>query len=137
MGALWFLGPRLGLTVAAADRHPIRGAPIEVQDVAEVLWAPDSRAFAITESDGGWIAQWSATIYVVDSTTVRPVASASQAFADFSRRKVLRRGYGCTVEPPNMAIVDWNRGPERLLLVAEAPPHGTCFDLGRLAGYLG
>jgi hypothetical protein len=122
--------------VTAADRTRALGTAIDVQDLAEVLWAPDSRAFAVTESDGGWVAQWSATVYVVEAGSLRRIDSASQALAEFSRRKVSRRGYGCTVEPPNLAAVDWSRGSERLLIVAEAPPHGTCCDLGRLGGYL-
>src|SRR3989442_1204346 len=35
-----------------------RSAGFAIESLAEVLWAPNASAFALTESDGGWVGSW-------------------------------------------------------------------------------
>jgi hypothetical protein len=117
-------------------REPRRfvGGPIAIDGPAEVMWAPDSRAFALTWTDGGWVGTWHVVVYRLSGDTVEEVDTAKQAFRDFSGRKVVRDRQ-CDVEAPNMGAVAWLKGSSRLLVLAEAPPHSSCCDMGKLQGY--
>jgi hypothetical protein len=104
---------------------------IGVTSLAEILWAPDSSAFFLTQSDGGWVGTWSITAYRVTSAGVSKSLAQIVALADF-RRKFSR----CPDEYPNVAGVAWLNGSKRLLLVAEMPCHSGCVDMCKLLGYV-
>jgi hypothetical protein len=112
------------------------GASVPIEGLAEVLWAPDSRAFAITQSDGGWVGSWSTVIYEVADTALHRVDIAQQALADFNHRSVRRDAFGCSGEEGNVGVAAWRNDSRRVLLVAEAPSHSSDCDPGRLHGYL-
>ncbi len=125
------------LTVRLAG-HPGRtiGSPINIADLVEVLWAPDSLAFALTESDGGWVGTWHVAVFQVSAEALKQVNVSEQVFLDFSRRKVTSRGNGCSSEGPNIGGITWLNGSSRIVLLAEAPPHSSDCDMGRIHGYL-
>ena len=106
-----------------------------VSSLAEVLWSPDSKALAVTQSDGGWVGGWSVVVYQVEAGTLRKIEVSKQATAEFNRRRVPRQR-SCEVEDGNFGAATWVRGSSRLLIIAEAPPHSSCCDMGRLRGYL-
>ena len=118
--------------------HPRRtiGSRIKIEDLLEVLWAPDSRAFAVTQSDGGWVGTWHVAVFQISSEALNRVSVSEQVFLDFSRRRVRRLGNGCTSEEPNIGAVTWLNGSSRLILLAEAPPHSSDCDMGRVHGYM-
>ncbi|WP_130620894.1 hypothetical protein [Dyella amyloliquefaciens] len=101
---------------------------LDIDDLAEVSWGPDSREFAVTASDGGWVGTWAVTVYAVESTGVRKYDVSQPIAARFQARKG-----GCD-EIPNVAAAGW-LAPDVLLIVAEAPPHSSCKDMGAIRGY--
>jgi hypothetical protein len=110
---------------------PFPTKPWGVNGLAELLWAPDSSAFVVTESDGGWVGSWLVNVYRIDGDTVAKL-DVSQAVTD-----VFQKRYPC-VEPetPNVGAVAWLEGSKRLLLVAEVPPHSSCHEMGKLGGFV-
>jgi len=112
-----------------------------VADLAEVLWAPDSHAFVVTESDGGWMGGWDVTEFRIAGRSVKRSKIGRKAFREFSQRKTTYLlGYpppgGCTMECPNIGAVGWVNGSQQLVVVAEAPNHSSCCDMGTVLGYL-
>jgi hypothetical protein len=104
---------------------------IGVMSLAEVLWAPDSAAFFLTESDGGWVGTWSVTVYRVTPGTLTRFSTGVLALADF-RRRFPR----CPDEHPNVAGIGWQNGSKRLMLVVEMPCHSGCVDMCKRLGYV-
>lgn len=102
-----------------------------VSTIAELAWAPDSRAFFITESYGGEVGEWLVSVYLIENERVR---------REHVTREVVRRfhkHYRC-IEPeePNVGAITWVKGSEQLLVVAEVPPHSSCPEMGKVRGYL-
>ncbi|GLQ98137.1 hypothetical protein GCM10007863_25570 [Dyella mobilis] len=102
--------------------------PLEIEDLAEVNWAPDSREFAVTQSDGGWVGTWTVTAYAVTPDGLHSYELSKLVAAKFQARK------GGCAEIPNVGAGGW-LGPGRLLVIAEAPPHSSCSDMGSIRGY--
>lgn len=90
----------------------IDGAPpaqFPVLAMPEVLWSPDSKAVAITDSEGGEASPWIVKVYRVDRGALRPVdvtlgkagsilgavawARGSRELVVVGRREVALRGY--------------------------------------------
>jgi hypothetical protein len=91
---------------------------------AEVLWSPDSRAFAVTYSDGGAIGTYHVTIVQVTSNGLRysePVPNGRSLFVP-----------QCfDAELPNVAAIRWqNSDSSRLLIAIQVPPHSSCASMG-------
>jgi hypothetical protein len=102
--------------------------PMDIEDLAEVSWAPDSKEFVVTQSDGGWVGSWTATVYAIDPGGLRKYAVSPLVAARFQTRKD-----GCD-EIPNIAAGGW-LSADAILIVAEAPPHSSCSDMGTIRGY--
>lgn len=125
------------LKLMGANSTKIVGSPIPVSDLAEILWAPDSKAFAITQSNGGWVGTWDVSVCYVESGGLRLVHLSKGALADFNHRKVTKKApNGCEIQGGNIGAIAWVHGSEDLLLLAEAPPHSSDCDMGYLRGYL-
>jgi hypothetical protein len=103
-------------------------SPLDIEDLAEVSWGPDSKEFAVTASDGGWVGTWTATVYTLVPAGAQKFDVSPLIAARFQTRKG-----GCD-EIPNVAAAGW-LGPNLLLVVAEAPPHSSCKDMGTIRGY--
>jgi hypothetical protein len=97
---------------------------------AELLWAPNSQAFAVTTNDGGSaghfrtlvLGRWHGIVVTHDLT-----ALISHAFGHPAR---------CSwPESANVAAVTWLAGSQRLLLVAQIIPHVNCDGYGTFAAY--
>jgi hypothetical protein len=122
-----------------ADGRSLTKEPIGVSSLAEVLWAPDSSAFFLTESEGGWVGQWLLTIYRITHDGLMLFEPSKPAIADFRRR--VKNGSTrypdfCPEGEPNVPGVAWLDGSKRLLLVVEWACHSPCDDMCRKLGYL-
>lgn len=101
---------------------------IDIDALTEVAWSPDSRRFEITSSDGGWVGSWTAVVYTLDQRGITPFEVSPLVTARFQARR------GACDEQPNVAAVGWINA-DVLLVVAEAPPHSSCKDMGVIRGY--
>jgi hypothetical protein len=97
----------------------------------EVLWTPDSRYVAINWSDGGAVGTWDATIFrIARSGKAMPLAvSAIIRRASTSLAKCYAQ------EAANVGVVGWENNSGIALVVAEAPPHSSCKNMGQLRGF--
>lgn len=118
------------LDVAVGDKLLTATSGFRTETLAELLWAPDSGAFVVTESDGGNVGTWRVEVFVVGDATVRRVQIDDAVIASFKKH------YRCIKpEEPNVGAVAWLGGSAQLLLAAEVPPHSSCPDMGKLRGY--
>lgn len=102
-----------------------------VESLAEVSWAPDSKALFITWSDGGEIGTWRVSTYFVDPGKVRKGDPTNQVKTSFKKQYACERS-----EEPNIAAIKWVKDSKSLLVVAEAPPHSSCPKMGNVRGYI-
>jgi hypothetical protein len=124
------------IRVEGTDVRPASGISVEVYPLAEAQWAPDSRAFFITQSDGGEVGGWDTVVYRVTPSGIKKILITSRVRVDFMKR------YNCDVrgehdgnEIPNIAAISWLRGSNDVLLIAEVPPHSSCPEMGKFMGY--
>lgn len=117
-----------GLTVfLGGDDHDFAGGP-----KAELLWAPDSRALAVTADDGGATGRFDLAILV------RRKKGRHWRQIDLSKRvatlfaEEMRCGER---ETPNVGAVGWTSG-QRLIVAAQVPPHSSCANMGHVAAYV-
>jgi hypothetical protein len=122
-------GARIWVRVDREVRHLDRD--VSVGWPAEIAWSPDSKAFFITQTDSGMVGTWSSLVFLVERSLVRVVNPAKEAVARF------RPQYACTTpEEPNAAAIAWLDGGKQLLIATEVPPHASCPQMGKVAGYL-
>jgi hypothetical protein len=117
-----------GLTVfLGGDDHDFAGGPR-----AELLWAPDSRALAVTADDGGATGRFDLSILV------RRKKGRHWRQIDLSKRvaKLFAGEMRCDErETPNVGAVGWTSG-QRLIVAAQVPPHSSCANMGHVAAYI-
>lgn len=122
---------QLSFAVAASGRVLSGPDNADVQALAELSWAPDSRAFFVTESHGGWVGEWRVSVFTITGGSVQRL-DVTRAVVDAFRKR-----YAChEPEDPNVGAVTWVRGSSQLLVVAEVPPHSSCPDMGMVRGYV-
>ncbi len=98
-------------------------------DLTEVLWSADSRHLAINTSDGGAVGTWEAKLFAVDAQG-EPAAIELSDITQKISKKILR----CKPqEIANFAALAWVK--QDLLLLAEVPPHSSCANMGKIAGF--
>ncbi len=98
---------------------------------AELAWAPDSRAFFITESSS-YSTGFQILIYRIENDKLRYIGSVNQIVqSDFERRHKCSEG-----QRSNIAGLSWQDDSQHLLVVAEVPPVGICEHIGYFGGYL-
>ena len=99
--------------------------------LTEVLWSPDSRNFVINVSDGGLVGGWDTYFYSLDQDeypVFRDVESLIRPLADTFPH--------CDdAEEPNIGAAAWLENGKELLLVAQAPPHSSCRNMGAIVGF--
>lgn len=110
---------------------------VRLHPLAEMAWAPDAKAFFITQSDGGNVGTWTLDVYLIDGNQVRQVDVIHEVKLEFSKH------YRCSeltnptaTEEPNIAALAWLHDSSNLLVVAEVPPHSSCPEMGKLGGYI-
>jgi len=97
---------------------------------SELLWAPDSRAFAVTTSDQGANGHFRTVVFArgVRGLQVRDLSP------------LIVRAFGHPVkcgwpEEPNVAVLKWWDGSSRLIVVGEIVAHSNCDSFGTFRAY--
>jgi hypothetical protein len=96
----------------------------------EILWSPDSHAFAITGSSGGANGQYECDVfYIRDRKLIKIELTA-----------LVERAFGHPVkcswsEQPNVAAVRWLTPSRELLVAAEIMHHSNCDSFGTFKAY--
>jgi len=105
---------------------------------AEVLWAPDSAAFAETYSQGGAVGHYVVFVHYVTENGFRvlgPGAEADptkQVVKDFMSYPI---SCGGPREEPNLGAVGWGKDSKTLYIAAEILPHSYCDCMGTFRLY--
>jgi hypothetical protein len=97
----------------------------------EVLWSPDSKAFAETYSDGGAVGTFHAVIYYVEKDTLRAVEPTAEVTKEFLSHP--RRCFD--PEDPNIGAIKWMNDSSEILVAAETLPHSNCDNMGTFRAY--
>jgi hypothetical protein len=99
---------------------------------AEVLWAPDGKAFVLDYSDGGAIGRFHVRVFMIDGDTVTDVSHAvDPAVTAFKVR------HFCKTRGNNVTALKWLHESKDLVLMTEVYPTGDCGpDLGHAEGYI-
>jgi len=121
-------------TSLAVTRKGARLAGIEKEGVAklaELRWSADSAAFFVTQSYGGEVGEWLVWVYRIQGDRVQRTSVTQEVAREFKKH------YRCREpEEPNIGAVKWLEGSNKLLLVAEVPPHSSCPEMGKVKGYV-
>ena len=97
--------------------------------LTEIIWAPNSLAFIVNESDGGLVGTWSAHYFSIEHG--QPVSHSLDAVV----RKLVTQGLRCDAgETPNFGVAGWVNGGSSVLLIEEIPPHSSCRNMGAFIG---
>jgi hypothetical protein len=92
----------------------------------EALWSPDSRYFAINQSDGGAVGTWQVHIYEVTERSGPRLTQVEKTA--LARANKLPDCF--EPESANLGAVAWFNGGSELLLVSQVPPHSSCTNMG-------
>ena len=97
---------------------------------AEAAWAPDSKAFFITYSDGGMVGTYHVRIvYVANSGihVVEPVPNGRSLFKPTC----------FDPETPNVGAIGWlGNGSDKLAIAVEVPGHTSCASMGTFKAFV-
>lgn len=97
---------------------------------AEAAWAPDSKAFFITYSDGGAVGTYHVrVVYVSDHgiQVTEPVPNGRRLFKPTC--------FG--PEMPNVGAIGWiGKGSDKLAIAIEVPPHSSCASMGTFKAFV-
>jgi hypothetical protein len=111
-------GSYLSFTVGAAGKEFVTRLP---GFDAEVLWAQDSSAFAVTQTEGGGGIGYRVYVFYVGENGLKRV-DVSQTI-----EKAFGTPVKCEVSvPPNTGFIDWVDGSDRILVAAEVVPVSIC-----------
>jgi hypothetical protein len=95
----------------------------------EAAWAPDSKAFFITYSDGGNVGTYHVKIFYVTDSGLRVVEPIPNGSTLFQPRCF-------DLEQPNVGAIKWMGGGSGSLLIAiEVPPHSSCASMGTFEAF--
>lgn len=99
---------------------------------AEVLWAPDEKAFALNYSDGGAIGRFHVRVFMVNGDKVTDVSRTIEpAVSAFKAR------HFCKSRGNNVAALKWLHDSKDLVLMTDVYATGDCGpDLGHAEGYV-
>ncbi|MHB8412372.1 MAG: hypothetical protein ACYDDI_10570 [Candidatus Acidiferrales bacterium] len=98
----------------------------------EVMWSPDSKAFAETYSDSGAVGGFHVLVYYVGQNGLRIIEPTARVIREF-----LSHPRTCFVpEDPNIGAIEWIRGSSELLVAAETLPHSNCDNMGTFRAYI-
>jgi hypothetical protein len=99
---------------------------------ANILWAPDRRAFAFNYSDGGAIGGFHVLVFLIDGEKVIDVSKAIRPAVDAFKAR-----HFCKSRGNNVTAYKWLPDSSHLVLMTEVYPTGDCGpDLGHAEGYV-
>jgi hypothetical protein len=97
---------------------------------AELLWSPDSKALAVTTSNGSSNGVYNLIIFQIEAAAVKKIDATPVI------RKVFGHPVVCAYpEPPNVAAVAWVESSARLLVAAQILNHSICDSFGTFKLY--
>ena len=96
----------------------------------EVLWSPDSKAFAVSGSSEGANGLYWTDVFLIEGERLVTIPLAP----------LIQRTFGHPVkcgwpEDPNVAAVTWTEASTRILLAAEIIHHSNCDSFGTFKAY--
>ena len=96
-----------------------------------IVWAPDSRKFAITYSNGGAEGAFHAQVFQLEKDSVVENSKAVDiAFRDFKSR------HYCQERGNNVYVEGWTSDSRRVFVIAQVFPTGDCGEeFGLMGGY--
>lgn len=130
-GELLLRGTYEGLVLAEGNRHFLIDWQVN-PPLTEVLWAPDSKSFAINVSDGGLIGSWETRVYTVGKDG-RPVRRDVEKYIRPYSKKLLHCEPG---ETANLGVVTWLNKSKEVLMIVAVPNHSTCRNMGSIFGFV-
>jgi hypothetical protein len=96
----------------------------------EVAWSPDSKAFAVTQTEGGGSLGSRVYAFFVDETELKKLDVSTPIERDFGTP------VKCEVKvPPNTGFVHWGVDSSTLLVAAEVVPVSICSCMGTYRVY--
>ena len=98
----------------------------------EVLWSPDSKAFAETYDDAGEVGTFHAVIYYIEKDkllAVEPTTEVTEGLLSHPRTCF-------QPEDPNIGAIKWIKDSSEVLVAAETLPHTNCDDMGTFRAYI-
>jgi hypothetical protein len=118
------------LTVAEGGLPVPGGVNISILKPAEIAWAPDSKAFTVTSSDGGADGTWEVVVFLLEYERFTYYDPGKEAVLLFKQQ------YPCLDQlEPNVGAVRWLKESKHLLLALEMPPAAACADRKAVRGY--
>ena len=110
---------------------PVPGAVnVGILKPAEITWAPDSKAFVVTSSDGGAEGAWEVVVFLLEYDRFvyyDPGRDAADLF---------KQQYPCMESlEPNIGAIKWLKESKQLLLVLDMPAGASCADRKAIRGY--
>jgi hypothetical protein len=120
-----------GIELRGKSTTPLQGG-LAIPPLLEVLWSPDSRAIAVTGSDGGEVGDWHAYLYILDDQD-----GAQRRDIDGLLAPLIHDFPKCDEDDnyANLGAVAWAKGGKELLVLAQVPSHGTCHNMGARKGF--
>ncbi len=113
------------------------------------MWSPDSRAIAVTWTDGGLVGSWQVDVYSVDRERLRPVNVTKAVRRDLARSypvckkffsscsKADVKSFKNNLEWVNVAAIKWLDGSKKLVLLAGVPPSSSYgSNMSKVKGYV-
>jgi hypothetical protein len=95
---------------------------------AEAAWAPDSKAFFVTYSDGGNVGTYRVELFYVEPTGLRVVEPIPDGGVLFVARCF-------TADGPNVAAIKWGADSSRVTVAVAVPPHTNCASMGTFRAF--
>jgi hypothetical protein len=99
--------------------------------LCEALWSPDSRALAMTCSQGGTVGKYDVTLYRFGRQGLRVTRLPKTAESRYARWKP--RCF--EPEAPNVGAITFRGRASRIVVAVQVPPHSNCDSLGTFRAY--
>ena len=107
------------------------GNDFDMSCCIEVGWAPDSKQFFISYSNGGATGGYSVRLYTTSGNHVKENSAPEVALNDFKVK------HDCPSRGANVFFLSWTSDSRKVFLVTEVYPTGDCGPaMGRYRGYL-
>jgi hypothetical protein len=95
---------------------------------SELGWAPDSKAFFVTYSDGGNVGTYHVRVFSLDESGPHE----NEPIAD-GRKLMIPKCFD--PEYPNVGAIKWVGDSSHLLIAVEVPPHSSCASMGTFRAF--
>jgi hypothetical protein len=120
-------GDAIAVVTVRAYGHEHK-TPIGAWVNAEAAWAPDSKAFFVTYSDGGNVGTYHVKIFYIEPTGLRIVEP-------FPNGRALFKPACFDLEFPNVGAIKWEADSSKIVIAVEVPPHSSCASMGTFRGF--